>query len=147
MRRGTSLADPDAFAKWVRVRPWLVITAAILLIAISAGVLWMMNARDRETLARALTRGNPHNGPQFLRVYGCGGCHTIPSLRGADGQVGPRLDNLRTRVFVAGRLPNNAENLVRFISAPQETVPGCGMPDTGIGANEARDVVAYLYVH
>jgi len=125
---------------WVMISLSVVVAAAIVLPP-------LLSARDREEMARALTGGNPQNAPSLLRRYGCAGCHTIPSLHGADGKVGPPLADLRSRVFIAGHLPNTGDNLIRFVASPQSTVPGTAMPDTGLNETQAHDVAAYLYAH
>jgi cytochrome c len=88
--------------------------------------------------------GDPEAGRVALARRGCGACHAIAGVRGATGRVGPDLDGLRHRRFVAGRLPNNPENLVRFIVDPQGASPGSAMPDLDVVDAEARDMVAYL---
>lgn len=103
--------------------------------------------QQRWQVARMLTHGNPDAAPVILRRYGCAGCHTIPGISGADGQVGPDLSNLRKRVYIGGVANNTADNLVRWIVSPQSLSPRSAMPATGISESEARDVAAYLYAH
>ncbi len=103
--------------------------------------------RATRTMAMTLTRGRPDNAPRLLRRYGCVGCHTIPALPGADGKVGPPLDHLRQRVFIAGKLQNTPDNLVHWIASPESLDSRSAMPDTGITEPEARDVAAFLYAH
>ena len=55
--------------------------------------------------------GNPSQGVTALEQFGCGSCHTIPGIRGADGEVGPPLLDWRRRGFIAGELPNSGPNL------------------------------------
>jgi cytochrome c1 len=64
---------------------------------------------------------------------------------GADGKVGPSLEKLRERVFIAGRLRNSGDTLVQWILEPQGFDAHAAMPPTGITESEARDVAAYLY--
>ncbi len=87
----------------------------------------------------------PAKGPAALRAYGCTSCHSIPGVRGANALVGPPLTAFAERRFIAGRVPNEPDHLVRFIVNPQSIKPGSAMPITGIGAEEARHVAAYLY--
>ena len=91
------------------------------------------------------TGGDPTHGAQVIERYGCGGCHTIPGVRGARGLVGPPLLWWSRRTFIAGELPNTPENLVRWIRAPQSVEPHTAMPALGVTDQEARDVAAYLY--
>jgi cytochrome c len=41
---------------------------------------------------------------------------------------GPPLGGVADRVFIAGMLQNNTENLTKWISDPQSVVPGNAMP-------------------
>jgi cytochrome c len=112
--------------------------------AAGGGVAW--SARQQaERVARAMTGGDPARAPAIMRRYGCGGCHTIPGLAGADGQVGAPLTGLVHRVYVGGVANNSPDNLIKWIVSPQTFAPRTAMPATGITEAEARDVAAYLY--
>jgi Cytochrome c2 len=89
--------------------------------------------------------GNPEHGATLIAQYGCGSCHTISGIPNADGLVGPPLDGMARRVYIAGMLQNRPDNLVMWIQHPQAIVPGNVMPDMGIGKADARDMAAYLY--
>jgi cytochrome c1 len=89
--------------------------------------------------------GNPHRGAELIGHLGCGSCHSIPGVRGADGHVGPPLDNIGDRTMVAGMLPNTPANLIAWLRAPQSVVPGNAMPNMELSDHDARDVAAYLY--
>jgi cytochrome c2 len=96
--------------------------------------------------SRQVPGGVPEQGRQVLQSrYGCGACHVIPGVPGAQGQVGPPLSQFARRSLIAGRLPNSADNLVAWIRTPQALEPGTGMPDLGVSEADARDVAAYLY--
>ncbi len=77
--------------------------------------------------------------------YGCGTCHTIPGIPGADGAVGPALVRLYERSNIAGHLPNTEQNLIEWIRFPQEVEPGVDMPDMGVTETSAQEIAAYLY--
>ena len=83
-------------------------------------------------------------GAQLISKYGCGSCHTIPGINGADGLVGPPLTHWSRRTYIAGVLPNDPDNLQFWIQHPQQVVPGVDMPDMGIRQQEARDIATYL---
>lgn len=85
-------------------------------------------------------------GRALIRSYGCHSCHYVPGVRGANGRVGPALDGLNRRTYIAGSLPNTPENLLRFIADPQSLRPGTGMPDVHASDRDARDMAAYLYM-
>ena len=83
-------------------------------------------------------------GAQLISKYGCGSCHTIPGINGADGLVGPPLTHWSRRTYITGVLPNDPDNLQFWIQHPQQVVPGVAMPDMGIRQQEARDIAIYL---
>lgn len=117
---------------------------------VAALAIWLsaqawMSARQTQDVARAMTRGDPSRAPELIRRYGCAGCHNIPGIPGADGQVAASLAGIRKRVYVAGVIENSADNLVHWIVNPQRFSPRSAMPATGISEQEARDVAAYLY--
>ncbi len=88
--------------------------------------------------------GDVERGRQAIARYGCGSCHVVPGLRGADGRVGPRLNGIREQVYVAGVLPNRPENLAAWIRDPQGINPQTAMPNLGVSESEALDMAAYL---
>ena len=79
-----------------------------------------------------MTGGDPTRAPGIMRHYGCGGCHTIPGIPGADGQVGPQLSGLLHRVYIGDGIPNSADHLVQWIRAPHQFSSHSAMPATGI---------------
>jgi cytochrome c len=89
--------------------------------------------------------GRPDRGAELIARYGCGSCHTIPGVSRADGLVGPPLTRFGARSYIAGQLPNNADNLRRWITDPQAVEPGTAMPKVGVSAIDAQDIAAYLY--
>ncbi|WP_204342148.1 c-type cytochrome [Micromonospora terminaliae] len=89
--------------------------------------------------------GRPDRGAKLIAQYGCGSCHTVPGVDRAGGLVGPPLTRFGARSYIAGELPNNADNLRRWITDPQAVEPGTAMPDLGVSAIDAQDIAAYLY--
>lgn len=89
--------------------------------------------------------GDPALGKIAIQRYGCGSCHIIPGIPGANGHVGPPLWGIANRVYLGGVLPNTAEAMQRWIRAPQAVDPRTAMPDTGVSEADARDITAYLY--
>lgn len=98
-----------------------------------------------EEEAIALTGGDPAHGKELIRQYGCYTCHTIPGVPGADAQVGPSLDRLSRRVFIAGKLDNSPRNLAAWIRDPRGIDPKTAMPTLGVTEADARDIETYLY--
>ena len=127
---------------------WLGVFAALVVAAVvtAAGATWI-SKRQTERIARAISGGDPDRAPELFRRYGCGGCHTIPGVPGADGQVGPPLSDLIHRVYIGGVAANSPDQLAQWIVSPQQFSPRSAMPATGISEAEARDIAAYLYSH
>ena len=94
-----------------------------------------------------IPHSQPEQAPSLMEAYGCGACHTIPGVAGADANVGPSLANLDERRTIAGVLPNTPDNLLRWLRDPQSVSPGTVMPNLGLGEPQARDIAAYLYRH
>jgi len=63
----------------------------------------------------------------------------------ARGDIGPPLDDVGRRVYLAGSLPNTPEQMAQWIRFPQAYRPGSGMPDLHVSADDAKDMVAHLY--
>lgn len=99
----------------------------------------------RSKTAIDLTGGNPLSGKQKIEYYGCAACHDIPGVDIARGYVGPSLEHIRSRSYIAGKLPNSPQNMVYWIQKPQEFLPHTAMPNMGISEADARDITAYLY--
>jgi len=89
--------------------------------------------------------GDAHRGEAVIIEKGCGSCHTIPGIRGANGLVGPPLYWFSRRTYIAGELPNTPENLVHWVQAPKSVEATTAMPTVGLSDQQARDVAAYLY--
>jgi cytochrome c1 len=121
--------------------------AVLVVVAVIAGV-WFQATSDRRDLERrasAMTRGDPDNGRLLARAKGCGGCHEIPGVAGAHGNVGPPLTNISSRVYVGGVLTNTPEHLRQWLLDPPRVDPKSAMPNVGLSDQEARDLAAYLY--
>ena len=95
--------------------------------------------------AAELTGGNPARGAATIGRYGCAACHTIPGIRGATALVGPSLERIARRTYLAGQVQNTPANMVRWIQHPQTIERGTAMPEMGVTDSDARDIAAYLY--
>ncbi len=91
--------------------------------------------------------GDPEAGREELRLYGCGACHHIPGVPGANQSVsvGPSLEHWANRYFIAGTLQNTPDELIEWIRFPQTIEPGTAMPDLDVTEQDARNMAAYLY--
>ena len=76
--------------------------------------------------------------------YGCPTCHVIPGVPGAVGKVGPSLDDLGQRSYLAGTLQNSPDNLVLWIQHPQQIHPGTAMPEMGVTSGDAKEIASFL---
>ena len=94
-----------------------------------------------------LTGGNARHGRSLIQHYGCGSCHRISGVPGASATIGPPLESLAKRVYIAGRLANTPENVVRWIRDPRSVDSLTVMPAVGLDEAGARDAAAYLYAH
>jgi cytochrome c2 len=89
--------------------------------------------------------GDAQRGAASISRYGCGSCHTIGGIAAAHGLVGPPLTGLRNRMYVAGMLPNTADNLMHWIRQPKLVNPKTAMPELGVSPSDAADIAAYIY--
>ena len=89
--------------------------------------------------------GHASDGKRAMQTYGCGGCHVIPGVDGASGNVGPPLTGMGSRRTIAGLLPNEPASLIRWIQYPQDVLPGNVMPNMSVSDQDARDIAAYIY--
>ena len=112
----------------------------LLLIVMAAGC-----RRDVGHVEKFVPGGDPEAGRTAILEYGCGSCHWIDGIPEADAYVGPPLMEFEQRHYIAGKLPNRAENLIAWIQFPQTIEPGSAMPNLGVTETEARNIAAYLY--
>lgn len=120
----------------------LAITAFVAVLLVST---WTVRGPRPTETGTSEVAGDPATGARLIAGYGCGGCHQVPGVRGADGRVGPPLGGIAGRRYIAGNLVTTPENLARWIRLPQQVEPGTAMPNLGLSEAEARDVTAYLY--
>jgi putative membrane protein len=133
------------FAAWLgesdrRARAGSAATLSLLLLVSCSDYPW-----DRVREAKRMTGGDPDRGKKMIRRYGCGTCHTIPGVPGATASVGPPLDKIASRTYLAGRLTNSPANMLRWIREPQSIDPRSAMPDMAVTEEDGRDIAAYLY--
>jgi putative membrane protein len=128
------LAEGEVRAR--RGSAWTVVLLGCLLTAL-AGC-------DEGPGAAAPNGGDPREGAKLISAIGCGACHTIPGVNGANGLVGPSLDQIGRRTYIAGVLRNTPENLQEWLQNPQKFVPGVVMPNLGLSDDQSRNIAAYL---
>ena len=89
--------------------------------------------------------GDPHRGRVAISKYGCGTCHTVPGVRGADALVAPPLTAMGQRGYIGGVMKNTPANLIRWIRDPPGVDPMTAMPKLNVSESDARDIASYLY--
>jgi cytochrome c len=126
-----------------RLRSTIVLLAAVALI--------MSIACDRpshtevQRAAMLTGGGNARSGQADIRKYGCNTCHEISGVPGARGLIGPSLNGVAQRYYIAGELPNTPDNLMRWIAHPRQVEPHTAMPEMDVTEQDSRDIAAYLY--
>jgi cytochrome c len=115
------------------------VISAALALALSAC------ASEERRAAAEMTGGDPARGVAAIRHYGCGSCHSIPGVDGANSLVGPPLGRMAQRTYIAGVLTNSPENMIRWLRDPPAVDHLTAMPKLGLTEQEARDVASYLY--
>jgi cytochrome c oxidase subunit 2 len=83
-------------------------------------------------------------GRELFLSLNCVNCHTLKGTPAA-GKFGPDLSHLMSRqTIAAGMIPNNIENLQRWVKDPQEVKPGNLMPDMQLNETEVNLIIAFL---
>ncbi|AUD05879.1 cytochrome c oxidase subunit II [Spirosoma pollinicola] len=83
-------------------------------------------------------------GAAFFNRQTCGSCHRIRGTA-AQGNVGPDLTHFASRkTMLAGMMPNNRDNLHRWLHDPQAVKPGSLMPRFIYPKDSLNVLVAYL---
>ena len=89
-------------------------------------------------------RPNAKYGQYVFEHEACINCHTVSGTI-ANGRYGPDLTHLMSReTLAAGALENNAQNLERWVSNPDEFKPGSLMPAMHLSDRQNEQITAYL---
>lgn len=131
----------------VVVHPGIIMGSLGVLFLVAVVTTFVVRGPDRISTEPEWTppEGNSEQGRVAIQRHGCGACHSIPGIQGANARIGPRLDGIVEQSFIAGKLSNTPENLARWIQDPQEITPGTAMPNLDVSETEAQDIAAYLY--
>jgi cytochrome c len=122
-----------------------------ILLVLIAVLLLMSVACDRPSrtqvkrVAMLTGGGDARLGRTDIRKYGCNTCHEISGVPGARGLIGPPLNGIGQRYYIAGELPNTPDNLMLWIEHPRQVEPHTAMPEMGVTEQDSRDIAAYLY--
>ena len=111
------------------------VLAMLILGALASPVaIWRVYKQDgnqARVTAQAITGGSVARGKAAVARYGCASCHQIEALTGTQGAVGPSLKGVAVRAEIAGVLPNQPDQMVRWLRHPQAVVPGTAYPSRG----------------
>lgn len=114
--------------------------------ALLASLLPALAACEEEVpIEHRIVGGEPDRGRAVIAAIECGVCHEIPGVLGANGIVGPSLEDFGRRQLIAGVVPNEPALLERWVRDAPSLAPETGMPDLPLSEDQARDVAAYLY--
>lgn len=89
--------------------------------------------------------GVAQRGKLAIERHSCAVCHSIPGIDTPGANVGPPLTGIAQRAYIAGVLPNQPADMVRWLRDPPAVDPLTAMPDLGLTEAEAKDIAAYLY--
>jgi cytochrome c oxidase subunit 2 len=87
---------------------------------------------------------SPQVGQYVLEHQACISCHTVAGTV-ATGRYGPDLTHLMSRATIAaGAAPNTQEQLLRWITDPNQIKPGSLMPAMHLTDTQNAQITAYL---
>ncbi|HUQ20813.1 MAG TPA: cytochrome c oxidase assembly protein [Gemmatimonadaceae bacterium] len=136
------------FLAWLRQSEVRVLTRENIVRAAVVLVVFLLpacNSPDSAHAASLMVGGDAERGVAAIRKYGCASCHTIPGVRDAKALVGPSLEGIAGRSYVAGVLSNTPEHMIQWIQNPQAVDNKTAMPNVGVTERDARDIATYLY--
>jgi len=133
--------------RFLSTKSFFAILAAVVFVIALIGIVYKyFEQRERMRMHAAVAvGGDPSRGEAMFIQYGCGSCHSLKGVRDATGMVGPPLDGIALRTIIGGHLANRPNNMELWIQHPQQVSPGTAMPDLHVGAQDARDMTAFLY--
>jgi cytochrome c oxidase assembly factor CtaG/cytochrome c2 len=145
------IAGLALFAKWMResesrvlLREKALAVRALVLMAV-VGCSLLAGCDRHDDALPLIAGGDARRGKAAIRQYGCGTCHTIPGVSGANGLVGPPLASVASRVYVGGVLTNTPEHMIGWIENPKSFSPRTAMPSLGVTHADAVNIASYLY--
>jgi cytochrome c len=121
------------------------IAVALLFLLLGAGGCARGRKKELQRLSDLTGGGDAEAGRRAIRDKGCISCHSLASVPGARGLVGPPLDGIADRSYLAGQLSNTPDHMVLWIQHPHQVEPNTVMPEMGLSEQDSRDLAAYLY--
>ena len=127
-----------------------ILSTVLVGIVAVVGLIAIMKLSGRTDIPKAplhtVVGGDPAQASVAFASYGCVACHTIQGIDNVKGQVGPELDeHFAERAYIAGKLSNTPDNLIRWLQVPQAVDPGNAMPNLGVTRSDAANMAAYFY--
>jgi cytochrome c2 len=113
------------------------LAGVLVMIAIAAAAPFIVQRIEARHVAPPGYLGDPERGRALFGAYGCPSCH-------APGMVGPPLDDVGARSYIAGEFPNIRGVMLQWLQHPQAMKPGTAMPELGVTRRDADDLAAYL---
>jgi cytochrome c2 len=113
------------------------LAGVVALIAVIAATTFLVRRAEGRHVAPVGYVGDPERGRALFGAYGCPSCHTT-------GMVGPPLDDVGARSYIAGQFPNIRGVMLQWLQHPQAMKPGTAMPELGVTRRDADDLAAYL---
>lgn len=110
----------------------------VLFLAYETRADWTSELRPPPGYAGDATRGE-----RLVAEYGCRSCHALGSSA-PQGEVGPPLDHIASRSYIAGHFANEEIWMTQWIEHPPALKPGTAMPDLNVSRRDALDIAAYL---
>ena len=115
-------------------------------LVVAAALFGLFGCSQRQSADRQNAAiGDAKRGARLIAARGCGSCHEIPGIKGADGYVGPPLQRWNERGYISGQLPNTPQNTVRWLYETHAVAPDTAMPELGLSRTDASDIAAYLW--
>jgi cytochrome c len=119
------------------------VTRCLLMLSIASAVTVASCGRKADEATR-ITGGDVDRGKGAIQKYGCGACHTIPGVPGANATVGPSLQDIGKRAYIGGQ-PSSVDTMMQWIRHPKQIDPKTPMPEMNVDEQDAKDIAAYLY--
>jgi cytochrome c2 len=119
------------------------LAGVLALLGVAAAIVLIVERSAARHTPPTAFLGDPERGRTLVVAYGCPSCHAIGGAA-VEGMVGPPLNDIGARSYIAGRFPNIPGEMQLWLEHPQQRKPGTAMPDLGVGTRDAGDIAAYL---
>jgi putative membrane protein len=118
---------------------------AVVVVVLASGFWFLVSGLSTACSKHEASIGDVARGKKLVQQYGCTACHNIPGVKGPRGMVGPPLEHMAGRTYIAGKFQNDVQNMMRWLQNPQSMDPNNAMPNLGVTPDDSRDITAFLY--